>query len=88
MIPPNQGSNPFQDSSLNRTPRENYYISGYEDPNEIFKDVPNREWNLIFVIKFSYPEDETVTRGSLYNFAMLNSSETGHLGKMFISPNW
>ena len=33
-------------------------------------------------------EDETVTCGSLYNFAMLNSPETGHLGKTLISPHW
>ena len=35
MIPPIQGSSLSQDSSLNRTPRENCYISGYEGPNEI-----------------------------------------------------
>ena len=27
------------------------------------------------------PEYETVTRGSLYNFAILNSPETSHLGE-------
>ena len=33
-------------------------------------------------------DDETVTRESPYNFAMLNSPKTGHLGKMIISTNW
>ena len=37
MIPSNQGSILSLDSSLNRTPRENCYISGYEGPNEILK---------------------------------------------------
>ena len=43
--------------------------------------------NLIYLVKFLDPEDET-TRGSSYNFAMLNSPETGHLGKKLIRPNW
>ena len=46
------------------------------------------EWNVLSMFKFSDPEDETVTCGSLYNFTMLNNPETGHLGKMIISPNW
>ena len=33
-------------------------------------------------------EDEIVTRVSPYNFAMLNSTETSHLGKTIISTNW
>ena len=33
-------------------------------------------------------EDEPMTHGSPYNFAMLNSSETSHIGKTLISPNW
>ena len=33
-------------------------------------------------------DKETMTCGSLYNFAMLNSPETGYLGKKIISPNW
>ena len=37
---------------------------------------------VIFVVKVSYPEDEIVTRGSLYNFTVLNSPEIGHLGKL------
>ena len=39
------------------------------------------------MVQVSEPEDETVTRGSPYNFAMLNSAKIGHLGKMIISPN-
>ena len=70
------------------TPRENFYISGYKGPNEISQDVLEMEWNLLSVIKFSDPEDETVTCGIPYNFAMLNSPETTHLGKTLISPNW
>ena len=70
------------------TPWGNCYISGYEVPNEIFKDVPDMEWNLILVLKFSYPEGEVVTHGSLYKFAMLNSPEIRHLGKTLISPIW
>ena len=67
---------------------ENCYISGYEGPNEIYQDVPERARSLISVVKVSNLEDETVTRGNPYNFAMMNSSETGHPGKMIISPNW
>ena len=88
MIPPNQGSNLFQDSSPNKTPRENCYISGYECPNEISKDVPDSEKTLIFLVKVSNPEGEIVTCGSLYKFTMLNSPEISHLGKTLISPNW
>ena len=68
--------------------RENCYISSYEGPNEISEDVPERVRTLLFVVKVSDPEDEIVTRGSSYNFAMLNSPEIGHLGKTLISPNW
>ena len=70
------------------TPMENHYISGYEGPNEISQDVPNREQTLISVVKFSGPGGETMTRGSLYKFSMLNSPEISHHGKMCISPNW
>ena len=45
-------------------------------------------FNKIYFVKVSDPEDDTVTRGSLYNFAMLNSPKTSHLGKTLISPNW
>ena len=88
MIPPNQGFNLFQDSSPNRTPGENCYISGHKGPNEIYQDVPEITQNLISVVKFLDPEDATVTRGSPYNFTMLNSPETCHLGKTLISSNW
>ena len=88
MIPPNQGSNLSQDSSLNRTPRENCYISSYEGPNEISQNVPDRAWTVLSVVKVSDPEDETMTRGSLYKFAMLNSPKISHLGKNLINPNW
>ena len=70
------------------TPGENCYISGYKGPNEIYEDVTEREWNLISMVQVSDLEDETATRGSPYNFAMLNSPEIGHLGKTLISPNW
>ena len=33
-------------------------------------------------------EDEPMTRGSPYNFAVLNSPVTGHLGKRIINPKW
>ena len=33
-------------------------------------------------------EGETMTRGSPYNFAMLNNPKTSHLGKTLLSPNW
>ena len=39
------------------------------------------------VVNISEPEGETVTRGSPYKFAMLNSPEISHLGKLCISPN-
>ena len=40
------------------------------------------------VVLVSDSDDEPVTRGSPYNFAVLNSPITGHLGKMTISFNW
>ena len=88
MIPPNQGSILSRDASLNRTPRDNCYISGYEGPNEILQDVIDRAWTLILVVKCLEPEGETVTRGRLYKFSTLNSLEIRHLGKTLISPNW
>ena len=88
MIPPNQGSSLFQDSSLNRTPRKNGCISGYEGPNEIFQDVLDRARNLISMVKVSDPDDERGTHGSSYKFSMLNSPEICHLGKNLISQNW
>ena len=87
MIPPSQGSNLSQDSSLNMTPRDNCNISGYRYPNEILQDVLDRAWTILSVVKFSDPEGETVTCGIPYNFAMLNNPETSHLGEMIKSPN-
>ena len=52
---------------------ENCYISSYEGPNEISKDVPDREWNFVYVVKFSNPKGETVTRGNPYKFTIMNS---------------
>ena len=61
---------------------------GYRGPNEIPKDVPKMVHNLISVVQSSDLEDEPVTRGSLYNFVVLNSPVTGHLGKRIINPKW
>ena len=88
MIPPNQGSRLSQDSSLNKTPWENCYISGYEGPNENLQDVPNRERTFISLENFLDLDDETGIHGSPYKFAMLNNPEISHLGKNIISPNW
>ena len=88
MITPNQGPNISQDSSLNRTPWENFDISGFKGPNEIYEDFLEREWNLISMVHVSDPEDETVTCGSPYNFTMLSSPKKGHLGKKIISTTW
>ena len=70
------------------TPGENLYSLGYRGPNGIIEDSLERERTLIFVVQFSDQEDETVTRGSPYNLAILNSSVTGHLGKRILNPNW
>ena len=43
---------------------------------------------LFHMVHFSDPEWERVTRGSLYKFAMLNSPQNSHLGKLSISPTW
>ena len=88
MIPPSQGSILFQNSSLNRTPRENFYSLGHIGPNGIHKDFPEIKRTLISMVRISEPEDELVTRGMPYNFTVLNSPITGHLGKMIINPNW
>ena len=63
------------------------YLS-YRGPNEIPEDVPERARTLISVFRSSDSEDEPVTRGMPYNFAVLNSHVTGHLGKMIINPKW
>ena len=60
----------------------------YEGPNEISKDVPKRARTLIYVVKISDPEGETMTHGNPYKFTLLNSPKMGHLEKMRISPNW
>ena len=88
MFPPNKGSSLFQDSSLNRTPRENCNISGYKDPNEFLQDFPDRERTFLSLVKGSDPDDETWTRRSPYKFAILNSPEIIHLGKTLIIPSW
>ena len=88
MILPNHGFSLFQDSSLNRTPTKNRYILCYEIPNEISQDFLDRAWTLLSVVKIADLEDQTVTHGILYKFAMLNSIERSHLGKNIISPNW
>ena len=61
---------------------------GYKGPNEIPKDVPERERDLISMVHVLDSEDQPVTHGSPYNFTVLNSLVTGHLGKMIISRNW
>ena len=61
---------------------------GYKGPNEIYEDVTERERTLILVVRISESEYEPVTRDMPYNFAVLNYSVTGHLGKMIICPNW
>ena len=86
--PSKLGFHPLEDSSLNRTHAENCYILGYKGPNEILEDVPIRGWNLISVFLVLESEYEIVTCGILYNFDVLNSLVTGHIGKMIISPNW
>ena len=60
---------------------------GYRSPNGIPEDVEKLSWTLISIIQILDLEDEPVTCGMLYNFTVLNSPETGHLGKMIINPN-
>ena len=50
MIPPRWGSSLFHNLSLNRIPGENCNILGDRGPNGIIEDVPEREWNLIYMI--------------------------------------
>ena len=88
MVPPIQGSSLSQDSTLNRTPRENFYISRYEGPNEISQDFTDMAHSLFYVVKVSYTEGETVTRESPYKFSILNSPEISHLEKICISTDW
>ena len=59
---------------------------GYRGPNGIYENVPERAWPEISFIQISKPEEEPMTRGMPYNFAVLNSPVTGHLGKRIINP--
>ena len=61
---------------------------GYKGPNGILEDVPEMARTLISVVRSSDSEDETVTRGRPYNFAVMKSPVTGHLGKRIINPKW
>ena len=61
---------------------------GYKGPNGILEDVPEVERTLISLVQISEPKDEPMTRGMPYNFTVLNSPVTGHLGQMIINPNW
>ena len=88
MISPSEGSILFQKSSINRTPGEICNILGYRGPKGIPEDVTEMEQTLIFVVQSSDSEDEPVTRGMPYNFAVLNSPVTGHLGKRIINTKW
>ena len=54
---------------------------GYRGPNGIPEDVPERARTLISVVRSSDSEDEPVTCGMPYNFSVLNSPVTGHIGK-------
>ena len=67
---------------------ENCYILGYKGLNENYEDFPERERNLISMARVSDLEDEPVTRGSLYNFIVLNSPVTGQVGKRIINTKW
>ena len=42
----------------------------------------------MFEVQILDLEDELVTHGCPYNFCILNSPITGHLGKRIINPNW
>ena len=70
------------------TPGENWNILGYKGPNGIPKDVLEIARTIHSVIQISDLEDEPMRRGIPYNFTVLNSSATGHLGKRIINPNW
>ena len=61
---------------------------GYRGPNGIPEDVPERAHTLISVVLRSNSEYEQVTHGMPYNFAVLNSPITSHLGKRIINPKW
>ena len=57
-----------------------------EGPNEISQDVADRAQTVVSVVRFLDPECETVTRGSLYKFVMLNNPQNSHLRKLSIIP--
>ena len=61
---------------------------GYRGPNGIPKDFPEWAQTVLSMVRSSDLEDETVTRGSIYNLAVLNSLVTGHLRKRIINPTW
>ena len=61
---------------------------GYRGPNGIMEDVIEIEWTLFSVVLILEPENEPVTRGIPYNFTVLNSPVTSHLGKTIINPKW
>ena len=78
--PSKLGSSLFQNSSLNRKYGEICNILGYRGPNGIPKDFLEREWTPLSLVQISDSEDEPMTRGMPYNFVVLNSPVTGHLG--------
>jgi len=53
-----------------------------------FLKIFQKERNLISFGPKVKPENEPVTRGMPYNFAVMNSPVTGHLGKRIINPKW
>ena len=55
-------------------------------PNEILEDDPKRAQTILSMVQVLDSEDEPVTCGSPYNFVVLNSPITGHLGKRIINP--
>ena len=57
-------------------------------PNGIPRDVLEISCTALSLVQISEPEDEPVTCGIPYNFTVLNSPVTGHLGKMAISLNY
>ena len=57
----------------------------YRGQNEIPEDVPKRAQTVLSLVQISDSEYEPVTRGIPYNFAVLNSPVTGHLGKRIIN---
>ena len=61
---------------------------GYRGPNGIHEYVSEIAWTVLSVVLIYEPEDEPMTCGMPYNFTVLNSPITGHLGKMIINSNW